>query len=251
MREKYKWIIVYIIPFLYLVMCLYLCDIGSNYVAYLNNHKTAMNRSQEKPLRDNWKIVIGSLDQSEYSNIFLIFDLLPSFTGLVLIIWQIVALVQRRANYVIHLLFGEGTLLLVNGILHTATVFPDSRDNNPYCRDPEKAVYGSWIFYPSSIRFCGDMVWSGHTAHLLLCIIFIYWISQSYKSLNRKAFQYSYICIGLFLVLIEMNFLVIFSSHYTIDVVVAFLVVGLFLTHQKFHQYVDNYIYLIKVHLHL
>lgn len=64
-------------------------------------------------------------------------------------------------------------MFAVNALVHVSTTFPDSNGQQDTCKDPEYQHYGGWMFRYITTQYCGDMLWSGHTANTLVPLIII------------------------------------------------------------------------------
>lgn len=243
-----------------MVICLYLYAVMANYATYVNNnnnvyrsivHNNSANYDSGTlegnntvymlKLIDNWNRGVGTLDRGKYYALFLIVDYLPWLVVVSYFIIQSISIWKKKSNFLIHVFFAEGVNMLLCGLLHFITVLPDA-DNigNDACFDQSRSVYGRWIFIPT-LEFCGDMMWSGHTSHLIFSLIVIYWIFEDYQYPGSTKPRNIYWTIATIVIAFEMVFLVTFQFHYSSDVIIACIFISLFLTHQRFHNFIEYY----------
>lgn len=104
------------------------------------------------------------------------------------------------------------TFLFIGRVLtFTMTQFPPSRPGCSTRREGDKLITNP---FPKDWQSCRDMMFSGHTLHVVLVLLFILYLS---KSSAEKT-------IVFLLVLIELIFIVGSRMHYSCDVFIATLV---------------------------
>jgi hypothetical protein len=64
-------------------------------------------------------------------------------------------------------------MFLGNALVHIVTTLPDSHGLSETCIDRKYYSMGDWIYYTLTTSYCGDMLWSGHTANTLVPMIMI------------------------------------------------------------------------------
>jgi len=205
---------------------------ASNYATYINNidYKNKNKNKNINILHDNFTIHIGRLDRESNNGFFILVDNLPWIVLGIYIVFQINNLLQNKLNLVPYACFVEGTSMFINSVLHCITILPDANMYSKACYDPKKSTFGMWIFMPS-LEYCGDMMWSGHTQHVILAMVLIYKIFNDRKYLNNNIKRAIFVAIIVCIIIFEMIFLVVFRLHYSIDTIISALVNGLLYTH--------------------
>lgn len=145
-------------------------------------------------------------------------------------------------------------LLIGKGLFQVFTIMPDPNPSRLVCRDIGFQYSGSWIFTRWNHDFCGDLLYSGHTMHvvfawLLLDHVMIHTLGLNSNNNNRKIqlnnckptqLEYNRYLLYLQRSLSAVAFLIFISGllilklHYTIDIVVGGLLVVILFTHQRF-----------------
>jgi len=72
----------------------------------------------------------------------------------------------------------------VNALVHVSTTYPDSAGQQSNCKDIDRQEYGSWMFRLITTSYCGDMLWSGHTANSIVPFIIIRRLMWDYIGWN-------------------------------------------------------------------
>jgi hypothetical protein len=67
----------------------------------------------------------------------------------------------------------EIVCVLVKAVAQAVTTLPDVNLQRSVCHDPALATPGWWMASRVTATFCGDMLWSGHTSHMILVHIFL------------------------------------------------------------------------------
>lgn len=228
----------YTIPLVLLFASLFMYSVSSNIVISMQN----VNGTRLVPLKDNWRDVLDKKGVGHYDALNLLANSLPWIFILFFFIIQIYNIRMKKilGGYLIHALYAEIILMSLNSIMHVVTILPDANPNNEYCLIPYKEKIGTWIFTDFTVNTCGDMIWSGHTAHLVLALFLIYWEIKRNEQL--KMFRFSYKIMACLTVFSEINFLVVLRHHYTVDVLLSALIVPLLMTNSYFHKFMNNYI---------
>jgi len=145
----------------------------------------------------------------------------------------------RSRRLVLEVLWIEILLLTGKAILQVITTLPDPHGRQKSCWDPAYDEYGSWIWTRMSLNdFCGNMIYSGHFYHLILCIIMIDKgfiekgrISPCSTRLTFKQFQFIYWTIGCLWIFFMITNLIIVRYHYSVDLILALMITLLITTH--------------------
>lgn len=103
-------------------------------------------------------------------------------------------------------------ILFVGRVLtFTMTQFPPSRPGCSTRREGDKIIANP---FPKNWQACRDMMYSGHTFHTLLILLFVLYLSKSYAEKT----------IVFMLVILELILVIGSRSHYSCDVFVGSLV---------------------------
>lgn len=255
MRSSCRWfpqvrsLAKYGILLLFLLLGTYIYTVASNYATYVNNSTRiyrkggAGNGTENISLIDTWNDVVGTLERERAPMFYFLIDNLPWLWTGTFFVSQVVVVIRRKENFLVQALIAETLLMVFNGVLHCATILPDSNSGTRACHDPAKAIAGPWIYHPMvTFDYCGDMMWSGHTSHTFLSMILTYWTVRTFSLCKSRAFARGYWVSCIMMILFEINFLVVFRFHYSIDVLVALAMTGLIVTHGAFHYVVDLYV---------
>lgn len=85
----------------------------------------------------------------------------------------LVVFVVRDSEFIVDALWLETCCVLIKAIAQAVTTLPDVNLQRPVCRDRQFASPGWWIVSRVTATFCGDMLWSGHTSHMILVHVFL------------------------------------------------------------------------------
>jgi hypothetical protein len=138
----------------------------------------------------------------------------------------------RKKNFVIDALFAESISMLLKGILQLLTILPDSDPNNPYCNENMRHP----TYYSINFDSCGNMIWSGHTTHLIFAL---YWIKCVIGYNSCVVICYN--IMATLIILFELLMLISLQIHYSVDVFLAVIFSFLFLTHSYRENMIEWY----------
>lgn len=98
--------------------------------------------------------------------------LLSGVACLILLLW-------RRPSILIwsDLIWCEGWLVLMKAVAQVLTTLPDANlGNRAACLLSSSTSFslGTWVLQRITHDFCGDMIWSGHTSHMILAHVFMW-----------------------------------------------------------------------------
>jgi hypothetical protein len=212
-----------------LICCLYIFSISSNVTTLLSQQ----NYQTDQQLYDTIGVAF-STDNRNHPELFNLIYHLPFAMTILFIVVQTVDLIitKGRREFIIEAIFAESISMLLKGLMQILTILPDSNPHNIYCHKPPPSLYSL------NLDSCSNMIWSGHTTHIILAVYWLDNILEKYINDNM---------IGLFrvstsfIILFEVIMIVIFQIHYSVDVVLAMLFIFLLLKSHPFIQLVDYY----------
>ena len=167
-----------------------------------------------EPLRDVMFEVLPEYRPTWFLTMIDVVPVLVTFTAFVLV---------YKSNcdaFSKHILFVDGCLFFVNNICQTLTTLPDSTGGRclewGHSPTDEWRAMGAWVFFiPNMFASCADMVWSGHTAHLVEAVMIITFLCPQ----NVPA---RVACI--LAILFEAIGLLVARNHYSVDVTLGILI---------------------------
>lgn len=175
-----------------------------------------------------------------------IYDAVP---GVLIFAACLMCLIMNYPEELNYMLLSIGTLLICNFFIENATVLPSSFGWG-YCK--ERYYSGltkaeDFPFMPTPFGGCASMMWSGHTVHTLIgAFFFLSVLELEFPRVGRVLkMEYLGISIKMWLTwtmgLIEAVMLIFGHGHYTVDILVSFTVVTLFLANDKYRYYCTRF----------
>ena len=135
---------------------------------------------------------------------------------LVYLVYSIIRLITLNARYIGDALILISILFILRMITFSVTNIPPTyvlKKNKKLCK---YKIFGKQIGFSFSkiLNTCNDYMFSGHTVHVVTCLLFILYFS---KNIIEKIIL---TCFALFLLFIIINS----RMHYTSDIIVAVII---------------------------
>lgn len=162
-----------------------------------------------------------------------IIDGLIIFVGFQLFITFLMSIKKENYKLVSEIISVECFMLLCNGIIQMSTTLFPSDGTQQSCLDPDYSKFGYWIFIRISTSFCGDMIWSGHTYHVIFGTYYVWKVTKSKTLFIINSLIILFLSVGLILT----------RSHYTVDVLLSIIITPLLVTNQDFLDKLVSIIY--------
>lgn len=154
--------------------------------------------------------------------------------GAQLIIGMINLFVKNKLHLIAQIFGIEVLILFCNGIAQILTTVPDAYGLQDACINSEYSKRGLWILTRISSEYCGDMIWSGHTFHIILASWYVYRIYPKYYVIH---------IFNTIAVLFLMVSMVILRAHYSIDIWLSILITFLVIGNDKIVRTVSMWMY--------
>lgn len=148
----------------------------------------------------------------------------------------VVLALERDACLTADTLWTHATLLVGKGIAQVLTIVPDSNMQRPVCCSPQFSEWGWWIVTRVHYECCGDMLYSGHTLHVMLALLVIRRsMLYGYGARLFGSFAHSVrVVLSLLFGMVFIITLLLSRLHYTIDIVVAGVLTLILFSHDRF-----------------
>ena len=160
---------------------------------------------------------------------------IPNYIGFAQMFLTLISLDKNHWTYVCQFLFLNSLVLLLRSFTSTLTLLPNIHTYE-YCKERPTSffdVVNKQINYGT----CADYMFSGHTALVFLLYMFVH---------KHKKYYISELLSGL-LVGAMIITLIILRWHYTIDIVVAIIIVFLLFKYYKDYENKNYWFYFSKL----
>ena len=153
----------------------------------------------------------------------LVINILPIITSITLLI--LIFLFDLELIFEVTFVFSF--LLINNGIIQLITILPDSDMNRDVCETSQQI---NQVFIRLSVYFCGIMLYSGHTNHTIISLVYILKVLRDVVS--SSMYQCIFI-LSVLLIIFEALMLIIIKTHYSVDVYLSLFICYLLLTNEN------------------
>lgn len=165
------------------------------------------------------------------------FGFIAAFCTILTVVWRH----QHDVVLTAKIIWVEAWLLGCKGIAQALTVMPDSNPHRPVCHEPSFAEPGWWIMKRFSVNHCGDMLYSGHTSHVVLALLLLWYCCghpHAGSAFGKKpaSVAFSFIMFVTLFLLYVLCMLIV-RLHYSVDILVGAVLTILLFTHQDFVRF--------------
>ena len=148
------------------------------------------------------------------------------------IILGVILYVEHDIILISEIIWIESALLIGKALTQVLTIIPDSNLHRPICCNSTFKTLGWWIFGRIHFDYCGDMLYSGHTFHIVLLILVIKRVMNShtyspFAHLLRKFLSTIFLTIFI-------SILLLIRIHYSVDIMLAATLTICLFSHRAF-----------------
>lgn len=216
------------------IVQLVLCLVFSMYLyVFLGNLTTWRAHASDSAAEHRLEDVLARRVPYHYLHYVLgcIFIMVAELVGMISI-----DLYRKQQQRVYALVYAEIFLLLFGSLCHLPTSVPDSNYNQHACGESSFATLGLWVFTNLTTDFCGDMLWSASTSHVMLIAFYMQTGVKGQPWWLRMLVW----CTHCLFVGFVTTGIIVNHVAYTVDVLIAGVVTLLVLTNDSLIRKMDE-----------